>query len=120
MSLIDATIDTLTITDAEIAADWKLGMARALGKILAVSGNTINDPDMRAHLKVGRVDRCAIATVRNITETAHQEYEHETFQSYTTDLTRISGMATCECGLLNGRISYDIYVGDLIGRVANA
>jgi len=131
---VDKTVDALAITDAEIASDWKLGMVRSMGRLLAKRGDldkgnisyysSIPTADSAyVHVRGAAQARelCTITAVRNVVEDSMEFEDGGTFGSTTRHRTLLTGEADCACGKLVGaHISYEVYIGDLISALANA
>lgn len=134
---IDTKRNFLEVTDAEVAADWKLGMARSAAKLLVVRGDIMEGikrgdwgifrgfvlDSMAEHLYIAsdlRTPRCELVSVKNIEEVGTERYEHDSFGPGSTyNESAIQGTIACRCGK-SARFSYSISVGELIYTIANS
>lgn len=129
--MTDYTENVLAITDEQIAADWRLGLLRALGKVargarpsdstgsfgLTVSGSN------REHVmgNFGSIPGCPLVEIYDVREDRGEEYNFSTFGGSTTDVIILSANATCECGkIVKHPVAMDITPGELIYMVMRA
>lgn len=116
--------NVLAITDEEVSHDWRLGLIRSLGKVVAAQGkvkealgrfgNVLPD-SMNAHMAT-----CSIADVSTLVEDSDEESQFDTFQDRSTNITTLTGTVTCACGRVKDEISIvTIYAGELIQLVVN-
>lgn len=128
--------DVLAITDEQIAGDWRLGLLRAMGRVVAGSALPADSASRwgvstpgsnRAHLEYrgfgSTEDQCSIVEVRDIKEDSCDEWEHNSFDvgDNKRTNTELRALATCACGrLVNYPVSMTIPVGEFIYAVANA
>jgi hypothetical protein len=128
----DSTRDTLTITDEEVASNWKFGMVRSIGRFLAESGrpdpsNAFTPGSQKAYYHVSggiwegnRISACPIISVSNLAEEDGSYTDYDTFGSSRNGAYLLKGNGTCTCGFFTGNISYSVSLGELIYTIANA
>lgn len=123
--------NVLSITDEEVAADWRMGLLRATGKV--VSGRALpNDStgsygmtvpgSNRAHVSGGHGEQfCPLVKIYDIEEQKGERYNFDTFGDSSNDVVTISALGTCKCGKVDrARVSVDLDPGELIYSVMNA
>lgn len=116
--------NALDITDVEVASDWRLGLIRALARILQVSTNIIESHgpygtmlpnSMMAHMK-----HCTFNDIRDIREDIDDYWEFDTFSDDTTKVTVLHAKVSCACGTVNKMdSSMIVHAGELVTMVAN-
>lgn len=137
--MTDYKDNVLTITDAEVAADWRLGLLRAVG----VAGRyrfTMTEAvgrwgaklpgSMGEHLDGGysdinddngfqkRLAPCAVAEIYNVQEESGSRYDFDSFGGTDTEVTLIKANVTCACGHIDRKAaSFEIPIGDFIMEV---
>lgn len=133
-------VNVLDFTDAEIAADWRKGMALDAAKLILEQGQAEGiragawgvfhghvEDSLAQHVYEGDqstyvrgTGKCAIVSVQNIREENFERYEHDSFGSGTihTD-SGLTAVVTCEHGV-TGKMKYETSVGDLIYEIARA
>lgn len=126
--------NVLDITDEEVANDWRLGLLRSLGNVVAGSALPSDSTERwgraipgsnRAHLSypgLGSTEKqCSIAEVYNVREDSFEEWEHSSFgEANRWTRTELRALATCTCGrLVRHPVSMTVGVGDLIYTVTN-
>lgn len=123
--------DVLAITDEQVAADWRMGLLRATGKVVAGRalptdstgsyGMTVPGSD-RAHVSGGYGDQfCPLVKIYDIDEQKGERYNFDTFEGSTNDVVTMVALGTCECGKVDRtRVTVDLDPGELIYAVMNA
>lgn len=132
MADTDYKDNVLSITNEQVARDWRLGLLRSLGNVVAgealPSDSTgpwgmVIAGSNRAHLSYAGFTSdpkpCSIVEVYDIKEDSFEEWEHNSFG---TDIgrtrTELRALATCACGrLVKHPVSMNIPVGELIYAV---
>lgn len=129
--MTDFKENVLAITDEQVAADWRLGLLRALGKVargarptdsMGSFGTTIAGSN-REHVmgNFASVPACPLVEIYDISEDKGEEYNFSTFGGSTNDVMILSANATCACGrLVKHPVSMDIDPGELIYMVTQA
>lgn len=127
--------NVLDITDEEVAKDWRLGLLRSMGSVVAGSALPSDSTERwgratpgssRAHLAypgLGSTEtQCSISEVYSIREDSFEEWEHSSFGDENRwTRTELRALATCACGrLVRHPVSMTIGVGELIHTVTNA
>lgn len=128
--------DALAITDAEVTANWRMGVLRGVARVLKIGGLPLGGTDRwgkvqegtnRAHLTPaglpfgGAGEGCSISELYELEEESDKEYVFSTNGGSEYDVTVISGKATCACGrLVKEPVRMNITPGDLIAEVMNA
>ena len=128
----DSTRNTLTITDEEIASNWKFGMVRSIGRLLAEVGRPgygayITSDERKSYFHIAGSSRdnvpipaCPIISVSDLAEEDGSYTEYSTFGSSNVGEYLLKGTGTCTCGFFAGGISYSISLGELLYTIANA
>lgn len=123
--------NVLAITDEQIAADWRLGLLRALGKVARGArpsdstgsfGVTVAGSN-REHVmgNWSNIPHCPLVEIYDIREERGEEYNFSTFGGSTTDVMILSANATCECGrIVKHPVAMEIMPGELIYMVTHA
>ncbi|MBC9704858.1 MAG: hypothetical protein H9W81_07760 [Enterococcus sp.] len=131
----DYADNVLAITDEEVGKDWRLGLLRAMGKVIANSALPADSTSRwgqalagsnRSHLSYHGPHsdevRCPIVEVYDIKEDSFDEWDHNSFgDDNKWTRTELKASATCACGrVVRHPVSMTIPVGDLIYEVTNA
>lgn len=124
--------NVLAITNEQVAADWRLGLLRALGKVALGArpsdstgsyGVTVAGSN-REHVmgNWGNVPHCPLVEIYDVREEKGEEYIHDSYSGGSTrDVMILSANATCACGrIVKHPVAMDIDPGELIYRVTNA
>lgn len=123
--------NVLAITDEQVAADWRLGLLRALGKVargarptdsMGSYGTTIAGSN-REHVmgNFASVPPCPLVEIYDIGEEKGENYNFSTFGGSTDDVMILSANATCACGrIVKHPVVMDIDPGELIYKVTHA
>lgn len=123
--------NVLAITDEQVAADWRLGLLRALGKVARGArpsdstgsfGVTISGSN-REHVmgNFSSIPGCPLVEIYDVREDRGEDYNFSTFGGSTSEVIVLSANATCECGrIVKHPVSMDITPGELIYMVTNA
>lgn len=131
MYLRDYTGDVLSITDEQVAADWRMGLTRAAGRSIRYGitpadstgrfGVTVPGSN-REHMRGGFGNRsCTVVEIFNIKEEGGEEYNFSTFGGDTRNVMTLSCLATCACGLLvKHPMSMNVAPDEFIYMVMNA
>lgn len=125
------TGNALAITDAQIAADWRLGIVRGMARTVRNTGHAAEDrrdftisegSKKTAHVQgaYGKPALCAIVEVFGVDEGQETEYVRDSSGDYPENNTVIHGKVTCKCGQLVKQDFKVITYGGLLRRVANA
>jgi hypothetical protein len=127
----------LAITDAEVAADWSLGLKRSLAQKLAGGGKPDNmnfstgeGYDMYNRIHGGRLFGstaveevkipCGIAWIDSVVDDNYTDYGYDSFGPGTeTNKSFIYGHAICNCGKFDGRLTMGFELSDLIYSLAH-
>jgi hypothetical protein len=130
--LKDYKEDALKITDAQIAADWHLGLVRAVGKVVAGGaypqdsmgsyGSTIAGSN-REHVmgNWGNIPRCPLVEIYEPSEEGGEEYHFSSFGGSTSNVIVLRAKATCQCGrLVKHPVSMNVAPDELIYNVMHA
>lgn len=130
--LQDYKEDALKITDEQVAADWRMGLVRAVAKVVAGSaaptdsmgsyGITIPGSN-RDHVQgsLGNNTRCQLVAIYELREEGGERYEFDSFGGKDYNVLYIYALADCKCGRLQRHpVQMDINPGDLIGEVMRA
>lgn len=122
--------DALTITDEQVAADWSMGLLRALGKVAtdalpADSTGSYGGPlpgSNREHVTGGNINRfCPLVEIYDVQESRGERYNFDSMGGSRDDVMVLKANATCACGrIVKHPVSMEIEPGQLIARVANA
>jgi hypothetical protein len=117
--MTDFKDNVLAITAEQIAADWRLGLLRALGKVALGArpsdstgsfGVTIAGSN-REHVmgNWANIPACPLVEIYDIREEQGEEYNFSTFGGTTSDVMILSANATCACGrIVKHPVSYQI------------
>lgn len=123
--------NALAITDAEVAADWRMGVLRATAKVIQKSalpkdsmgsyGSTIPGSN-RAHIMGGGGNKfCPLVEVYDVDEDRDVERDYDTIPGPQQTVIVLSGKATCACGqIVKHPVSMTITPGNLIQSVVTA
>lgn len=123
--------DALAITDAEVAADWRMGVLRATAKVIQKSalpkdrtasyGVTVPGSN-RAHVMGGGGTKfCPLVEVFDVDEDRDVERDYDTFPGPERTVVVLSAKATCACGqIVKHPVSMTITPGNLIQYVVSA
>jgi hypothetical protein len=123
--------NVLAITAEQIAADWRLGLLRALGKVALGArpsdstgsfGVTVAGSN-REHVmgNWSTIPACPLVEIYDIREERGEEYNFSTFGGTTSDVMILSANATCACGrIVKHPVSMEISPGELIYMVTHA
>lgn len=101
--------NALAITDAQVAADWRLGIVRAIACKIRNSGIATNDTNdftvtagsaITAHIHGNRMNpgKCAIVEVYEVDDVQETEWVRNYDDSYPESNTVLRGKVTCACG----------------------
>lgn len=124
--------NVLAITDEQIAADWRLGLLRALGKVArgAVPSDSkgsygVTVPGTNREHVMGNfstINGCPLVEIYDVREEKGEEYIHDSYSGGSTkDVMLLSAKATCACGrIVKHPVAMDIDPGELIYRVTHA
>lgn len=128
----DSTRNTLAITDEEITSNWKFGMVRSIGRLLAEAGRpgygAYATPDeKKRYFHVAGSPRsdvpiiaCPIISISDLAEEDGSYTEYGTFGSSNVGEYLLKGTGACTCGFFTGPISYSVSLGELLYTIANA
>lgn len=121
--------NALAITDAQIAADWRLGILRGAARMLK-NGRPANDkggmPETGSDTEHVRGSfrnpaTCEIVELCEVEETTEQNMVWDSQGDYPETDGLLYGKATCACGrLVQQNFKLTVYPGELLKRVANA
>lgn len=137
----DRTADVMSITDADIAADWRKGMLRSVADLITTRGQaegvqsggwgaiSFKEGELAHHFHGSAkahtytaplgTGACKIVKVTDLTEDSDTQYHHDTFGSGEGyRVTILSAKVTCEHSV-TGRMSLTESVGELIYAVAS-
>lgn len=122
--------NALAITDEQVAADWQLGLLRALGDVLthALPSDSTNSyggaekGSSREHVTGGNgVPFCPLVEIYDIREEKGQRRPEDTMGGRVDDVTLLKANASCKCGQLQKHpVSLNIDPGALISTVTNS
>lgn len=123
--------NVLAITDAQVAADWRLGLLRALGKVArgAVPSDSkgsygVTVPGTNREHVMGNfstINGCPLVEIYDVREEKGEHYNFDSFGGSTDDVMILSAKATCACGhIVKHPVAMDIDPGELIYRVTHA
>lgn len=130
--------NVIAYTDAEVAADWRLGMLRSTGQMIIESGTAegilrgrwgsltgFKEGSLASHLYPDATHShqqgmgvCKAVSVTNLVEDTEERWEHGTFGSSSTTEAVVTGIVTCEHGLI-GTMKYETSMGRLIYTIAS-
>lgn len=131
MYMRDYTGDVLSITDEQVAADWRMGMTRAAGRAIRYGiapsdstgsfGITIAGSN-REHIRGGGgVRNCKVVEIFNIKEEGGEEHHFSTYGGSTSNVLTLSCLASCDCGrLVKHPMSMNVSPDEFIYMVMNA
>ena len=123
--------DALSISDEEIRDDWRLGLVRAAGRVVADSAlpndsrgrfdSTVPGSN-REHVQGSIGQRgCKLVAIYEVSEEKGERYNFSTFGDSTSDVVLLEAKADCACGLLKRhKVSMEVIPGELIYLVTNA
>jgi hypothetical protein len=130
--MTDFKENVLAITDEQVAADWRLGLLRALGKVARYArpndsmgsyGVTVPGSN-REHVMGnfgGTIPSCTLVEIYDIREEKGEDYNFSTFGGSTNDVIILSANATCACGrIVKHPVSMNIDPGELIYEALHA
>lgn len=123
--------DVLAITDEQVAGDWRLGLLRAAGKVVAGRALPLDSTgsygatiagSARAHVSGGYGSRfCPLVKIYDVDEQKGESYNFDSFDDSTSAVITMSALATCECGKVDRTpVSVNLDPGELIYAVMNA
>lgn len=117
MYSLENSRNVLDITNAEVAADWTLGMARSMGLVLLKSG-TVGTASLMfgKNAETKHLEACGADSIVAMIHDFEEEAIYDSFDSYrTTTNEALRGKVTCKCGEVEGAdIAYVTNAGDLI------
>lgn len=123
--------DVLAITDEQVAADWRLGLLRAAGKVVAGRalprdstgsyGITIAGSN-RAHVSGGYGEQfCPLVKIYDVEEQSDEISNFDSLDDSTSAVIIMSALGTCKCGKVDrAPVSFSLDPGELIYSVMNA
>jgi hypothetical protein len=137
----DRTLNILTLTDADVIADWRNGLLRNTALVVTTQGHAEGirlgtfgsfagyvDGSLAEHFYKGMrnpqyirgTGKCELASVTDLVEDTDERWEFDSFgpgNTYTDDM--VSAQVTCEHGV-TGRMVFTTSIGELIGTIVNA
>jgi hypothetical protein len=124
--------NVLEITNEQVAADWRLGLLRALGKVAkgarpsdSVGSYGVTVPGSNREHVMGNfasIPGCPLVEIYDIREEKGENYIHDSYSGGSTnDVMILSAKATCACGrIVKHPVAMEIDPGELIHLVTNA
>ena len=128
----DYTGDVLQITDEEVAANWRLGLTRAAGKLIAGRAAPADSTGSfgiaiagsnREHIQgnLGVEVNCSLVEVYDVKEEGGEEYNFDSFGGSSTDVMTLTANATCACGrIVRHPVQMNMTVSEIIYGLMNA
>lgn len=123
--------NALAITDEQVSANWRLGLLRAIAKVVVSHGLPKDSQERwggatrgsnREHIK-GRIGlrSCQLVEIYDITEDSGKKYYGDTYEEEGMPITKINAKATCVCGhLVKHPVEAMIPAGRFIVEVTTA